>query len=100
MYEIINDEAMENVVRDAFDQDYTDELDVERKLGQRHHGNPSSSSPCITPIYVIQRVIHRSFYESYTTVCESLSVLVAIIQKGVGGLQHRTGHDIGPPSTT
>ncbi|EED15558.1 conserved hypothetical protein [Talaromyces stipitatus ATCC 10500] len=32
MYGIINDEAMEKIVRDTFDQDYTDELEVEEKL--------------------------------------------------------------------
>lgn len=32
MYGIINDEAMEKVVHGTFDQDYTDELEVEKKL--------------------------------------------------------------------
>lgn len=32
MYGIINNDAMEKVVRDTFDEDYTDELEVERKL--------------------------------------------------------------------
>jgi hypothetical protein len=32
MYGIINDEAMEKVMRDAFDEDYGDELKVEQIL--------------------------------------------------------------------
>jgi hypothetical protein len=32
MYGIINDKAMEKIVRETFDQDYTDELEVEKRL--------------------------------------------------------------------